>query len=151
MLTVQDLNAIKQLRDYKPQWKVAVVDITFPRADGPGGYVHALDRACEEIATLIDHDYKIAVLSDRQLDAERVSLSMLVALGGVHHYLVRNRKRSKIALVVETGEAREVHQICVLLGYGADAVNPYLAIEAILKMKRDRVLTDGQMQASKMI
>ena len=74
------------------------------------------------------------MLSDRAVSASRVSVSALVACGGVHHHLVQHKKRSKVALMVETGEAREVHHFCVLVGYGADAIYPYLAMEAIYKI-----------------
>ena len=77
------------------------------------------------------------VLSDRAIGPDRLPLSALVACGGVHHHLVLQKKRAKIALMVETGEAREVHHLCVLVGYGADAVCPWLMMESILKIGRE--------------
>ena len=121
ILSIEDLNCIRSLPRYKSSWHVVTIDITYHRAEGVGGYLAALDRICSEVSQAIMNGDKIAILSDSNVSADRVPLSALIALGGVHHYLVRNKQRSKIALVVETGEAREVHHFCVLLGYGADA------------------------------
>ncbi|KAI8826607.1 uncharacterized protein EV422DRAFT_3637 [Fimicolochytrium jonesii] len=140
MLSIDELAAIKALPQFRADWSVAEIDITFMRAEGAAGYLSALDRVCSEVSQAIHDGLKIAILTDRQTSADRVPLSALVALGGVHHHLVRNRLRSKIALIVETGEAREVHHFCVLLGYGADAICPYLALEAMLKLKRDNII-----------
>ncbi|KAH7104439.1 hypothetical protein BKA62DRAFT_767512 [Auriculariales sp. MPI-PUGE-AT-0066] len=88
----------------------------------------------------VDDGIKIIVLSDRQTGPQRVPLSALVACGGVHHHLVQHKKRAKVALMVETAEAREVHHLCMLVGYGADAICPYLAMEAIMKVHREGLL-----------
>ena len=72
-----------------------------------------------------------------QIGADRVPVSSLLATGAVHHHLVRQTKRTRIGIVVETGEAREVHHHCLLVGYGADAINPYLAFEALWQARRD--------------
>ena len=140
ILSLKDITAIKDIHKFNDAWNVAVIDITFPKSDGVPGYVHALDRVCAKVSQAIQEGYQIAILSDARVSAKRVPLSSLIALGGVHHHLVRNKQRSKIALVVETAEAREVHHFCALLGYGADAVCPYLALEAVLKLKRDGLL-----------
>ena len=121
ILDLNDLQAIRSMAAYKTTWKVATVDITFPKMEGVPGYVRALDRICDEVSVMIDHGYKVAILSDRATGSDRVPLSALLALGSVHHHLIRNKQRSKIALMIETAEAREVHHMCVLLGYGADA------------------------------
>ena len=76
----------------------------------------------------------VVVLSDRSISSGRVSVSALIACGGVHHHQVQHKKHSKVVLVVETGEAREVLHFCVLVGYGADAIYPYLAMGAIYKI-----------------
>ncbi|TPX46503.1 glutamate synthase (NADH) [Synchytrium endobioticum] len=140
ILTLDQLNALKEMQRYKSQWSVAVIDLTFPRAEGPIGYLPSLTRVCNEVSAAIEAGFKVAVLSDANISRDRVSLSAAIALGGVHHHLVRNKTRTKIALIVETGEAREVHHFCVLLGYGADAICPYLAQEAMLKLKRENLL-----------
>ncbi|KAJ3207129.1 glutamate synthase [NADH] [Dinochytrium kinnereticum] len=140
ILSIEDLNCIRSLPEYKTHWPVAVIDITFHRSEGVAGYLAALDRVCSEVSQAITDGDKICILSDVNLSADRVPLSAIIAVGGVHHYLVRNKQRSKIALFVETGEAREVHHFCVLLGYGADAICPYLAYEAMMKLRREGIL-----------
>ncbi|CAJ0746610.1 2394_t:CDS:1, partial [Entrophospora sp. SA101] len=116
------------------------IDITFPKQEGIPGYLLALERICAEVSLAIQQGFKVVVLSDIATNAERVAISSLIAIGGVHHHLVRSKQRSKIALISESAEAREVHHICVLLGYGADAICPYLAMEAVLKLKRENVI-----------
>ncbi|KAI8846077.1 putative glutamate synthase Glt1 [Chytridium lagenaria] len=140
ILSSEDLHCIRTLPEYKSHWPVATIDITFHRSEGVAGYLAALDRVCSEVSQAITDGVKIAILSDANVGADRVPLSTVVAMGGVHHYLVRNKQRSKIAVFVETGEAREVHHFCVLLGYGADAICPYLAYEAMMKLRREGLL-----------
>ncbi|KAI9243658.1 hypothetical protein BDA99DRAFT_566544 [Phascolomyces articulosus] len=142
ILSTQELAAIKAMEKNYSTWQVATIDITFPRSEGVDGYLSALERICNEATQAIDKHYKIILLSDCAMKADRVAISSLIALGGVHHHLVRNKLRSRIALMVESGEAREVHHFCVLLGYGADAICPYLAIEAMLKLHRERAVRD---------
>ncbi len=91
----------------------------------------AIDRICAEAEQAIDDGYSLVVLSDRKLDGHHVPLSSLLACGAVHHHLIRKVKRTRIGIILETGEAREVHHHCLLIGYGADAINPYLAFEAL--------------------
>ncbi|CAG8592547.1 16132_t:CDS:2, partial [Acaulospora morrowiae] len=140
VLSIEELNAIKRIERVLPDWSVTTIDITFPKQEGVNGYLLALERVCAEVSQAIQEGFKIVILSDAAVNAERVAISSLIAVGGVHHYLVRSKQRSKIALIVETAEAREVHHICVLLGYGADAICPYLVIEAILKLNRENIL-----------
>ncbi|KAJ3033455.1 glutamate synthase [NADH] [Rhizophlyctis rosea] len=140
ILSLEDIQAIRAIPQFNASWSVANVDITFDKGEGTGGYIAAIDRVCSEVSQAIMDGSKIAILSDRATSETRVALSTLIALGAVHHHLVRNKQRSKIALIVETAEAREVHHFCVLIGYGADAIVPYLAYEAMLKLKRDNAL-----------
>ena len=100
----------------------------------------ALDRICAEAEAAIDEGYSLVVLSDRAIGRDRVPLSSLLATGAVHHHLVRKTKRTRIGIVVESGEAREVHHHCLLVGYGADAINPYLAFEALWQSRREGLL-----------
>lgn len=121
ILSIDEINCLKAMDTYDSDWQVAQIDITFQKSDGVNGYATALDAVCNEVVEAINDGYKVAILSDIATSPERVPLSALVALGAIHHHLVKNKLRSRIALVVETGEAREVHHFCVLLGYGADA------------------------------
>ncbi|RMY65769.1 hypothetical protein D0863_08898, partial [Hortaea werneckii] len=140
MLSIEEFNALAKINEVHPDWSVATIDITFPKVDGIAGYVEALDRINDACTAAIENGHKIIVLSDRNTSAERVPVSSLLATGMVHHHMVRNRWRSQAALVVETAEAREVHHMCVLVGYGADAICPYLAIECILKLDREGLI-----------
>ncbi|ANB14084.1 glutamate synthase (NADH) [Sugiyamaella lignohabitans] len=140
VLSLEDLKALDHLPRFYPSWTIAKIDITFPKSQGLAGYESTLERICAEASDAIADKNKIIILSDRAVSADRVAVSALAATGAVHHYLVRQKQRSRVALIVETAEAREVHHICVLVGYGADAINPYLAMECLLKMNREGLL-----------
>jgi len=137
LISIQEMNALKNIKSAYPRWEARTIDITFPKADGLEGYRAAVERLCLEAMQAVEDGIKIVILSDRLAGPSRVPLSALVACGGVHHHLVQHKKRAKVALIVETGEAREVHHLCVLVGYGADAISPYLAMEAIMKVHRE--------------
>ena len=98
---------------------------------GDGARPHL--RARRPTAVLADHN--ILILSDRAVSAERVPIPALLATAAVHHHLIRQGLRTQTGLVVETGEAREVHHFCVLAGYGAEAINPYLAFETLEQLR----------------
>ncbi|KAI8614485.1 hypothetical protein BC830DRAFT_1169386 [Chytriomyces sp. MP71] len=125
-------------------WKVQNFDTTYPASAGPNAYAQTLERICSEVLAAIEqtaHNEKLlVVLSDSQVNKERVALSSLISLGGVHHFLLRKKLRGRVSLIVETGEAREVHHFCVLVGFGADAIFPYISYELIAKLKRDNVI-----------
>ena len=140
VLAIEDFNALMNITSLHRNWTVHTIDITFPKKEGIQGYMDALDQICDAVTDAIESSDKIIVLSDRATSADRVPISALLATGMVHHHMVRNKWRSQAALVVETAEAREVHHMCVLLGYGADAICPYLAMECILKMNREKLI-----------
>jgi glutamate synthase (NADPH) large chain len=139
ILTNEELGAIKHM-DYRG-WRTRTIDITYPREQGEAGLTAALDRICTESEAAIGDGYSLIILSDRGVSADRVPLSSLLACGAVHHHLVRHAKRTRIGLIVETGEAREVHHHCLLVGYGADGINPYLAFEALWQALRDGLVS----------
>ncbi len=140
ILTNEELASLKHM-DHRG-WKTKTIDITWDRSEGTDGLPKALDRICEEAEAAIDEGFSLIVLSDRAMNADRVAVSTLLATGAVHHYLVRNAKRTQIGIVLETGEAREVHHHCLLIGYGADAINPYLAFESIWQARADGRIED---------
>jgi len=135
ILTNEELQAIKAM-DHRG-WRSRTIDITFARGETPGALNTALDRICREAEQAIDEGYSVIVLSDRGISAERVPVSSLLACGAVHHHLVAREKRTRIGIVIESGEAREVHHHCLLVGYGADGINPYLAFEALWQARDD--------------
>jgi len=138
ILTNEELAAIKHL-DHRG-WKSRLIDITYDRNEGEAGLVKRLDRICREAEQAIETGYSLVVLSDRGVSAERVAVSSLLAVGAVHHHLIRQAKRTRIGIILESGEAREVHHHCLLVGYGADAINPYLAFESLWQAQRDGLL-----------
>ena len=123
-------------------WKTKTIDITFPKRDGNSGMLKTIDRICQESTAAIKNGYSMIVLSDRGINSERMALSTLIACGAVHHHLVNTAQRTRIGIILETGEAREVHHHCLLIGYGADAINPYVAFEALWQAKESGLLSD---------
>ncbi len=140
ILSNEELAALKHM-DHRG-WKSRVIDITYQAGSGRDGLIAALDRICAEASEAIAEGYSLIVLSDRRVDVDHVPISSLLAVGTVHHHLNREESRTRIGLILESGEAREVHHHCLLVGYGADAINPYLAFEALWDSRRKGYL-DG--------
>ena len=135
-LTNEQLTVLKHLNHRG--WKTKTVDITYPaEGEGPRGLLQCLDRICAEAEQAIADGYSVVILSDREAGPGKIPLSALLAVGAVHQHLVRKNKRTQIGLILESGEPREVHHFCMLVGFGADAVNPFLAYEVMWKMQRD--------------
>jgi glutamate synthase (NADPH/NADH) large chain len=149
ILTNEELAALKHV-DFRG-WTSNTIDITFPVSEGTQGLASALERICSEATGAIEQGHSLIVLSDRAIGTDRVPVSALLATGAVHHHLVRNHQRTRIGIVVETGEAREVHHHCLLTGYGADAINPYLAFEALFQAQRDGMLPADQYDDDKIV
>ncbi|MCA8995380.1 MAG: glutamate synthase large subunit [Planctomycetaceae bacterium] len=141
ILTDEETQAIKSL-DGSNGWKTKTIDTTWEKSQGTAGLLPALNRVCEEAEQAIADGYALVVLSDRAAGHDRVAISSLLACGAVHHHLVNKELRTRIGLVLESAEAREVHHFCLLTGYGADAINPYLAFEAIRDAKDTGHLKD---------
>ncbi|MGZ5390233.1 MAG: glutamate synthase central domain-containing protein, partial [Aeromicrobium sp.] len=99
-----------------------------------------LEEICEEVSRAIAEGARIIVLSDRHSNSELAPIPSLLLTGAVHHHLVREKERTKIGMIVETGDVREVHHVALLIGYGATAVNPYLAMESAEDLARAKVL-----------
>lgn len=144
LLSIEEMNAMKNLKTAYNTWPSRTIDITFQKEEGLPGYKLALERVCSEASQAIEDGIKVIILSDRAIGPHRVPLSALMACGGVHHHLTLQKKRSNVALMIETGEAREVHHICVLVGYGADAVCPWLVMETILKLGREGLVKNDK-------
>ena len=139
VLLNSDLARIKEMNHRG--WKCRTIDIVFPRTapeQAEKTLLAALDRVCKEASQAIKDGYSIIVLSDRKMDADHVSIPALLATGAVHHHLVRQNSRTRLGIVVETGEVREVHHFAMLIGFGADAINPYLAFETLWDLLREK-------------
>jgi len=135
ILTNADLEKIRRIETLPgSSFRSVTLDITWPAAEGADGLAPALEALCAQAKALVEQGYNILVLSDREIGAERVAIPSLLATSAVHHFLIREGLRTRAGLVVETGEAREIHHICLLAGYGAEAINPYLAFETLESM-----------------
>ena len=114
----------------------------FPASGGPRELERALDGLCRRASLAIRDGYRLLILSDRGVDDEYAPIPSLLALTAVHNHLVRERTRTQVALIIESGEPREVHHFAMLIGYGASAINPYLAIETIENSVQNGLLGD---------
>jgi glutamate synthase (NADPH/NADH) large chain len=114
-----------------PGLRAVVLSGLFRVADSGPGLRTALDRVCQQASEAIDNGARIIVLSDRNADSVEAPIPSLLLTAAVHHHLVRTKQRTMAGLIVEAGDAREVHHMALLIGYGAGAINPYLAFESI--------------------
>ena len=114
-----------------PALRAVTLSTLFDPRDPEGGIAKAMDGLCRRASAAVADGYALLVLSDRGVDADHAAIPALLATAGVHHHLVREGTRTRCALIVESGEPREPHHMSLLLGYGAGAVNPYLAFETI--------------------
>jgi glutamate synthase (NADPH/NADH) large chain len=128
------------------------IDFTWPVADGVEGMTAAIERICRGATDAVVDGHNILVLSDRAVSAERAAVPALLATAAVHYHLIRKGLRTETGLVVETGEAREVHHFCVLAGYGAEAVNPWMAFDMLEEIRvREGMEIDSETTAKNYI
>ncbi|CAM3024993.1 glutamate synthase large subunit [Sporolactobacillus spathodeae] len=111
--------------------KLATIDTLFPAAQGKKGLAKAVDQLVNQADQLIHEGAVLVVLSDRKVDKTHLPIPSLLAISALHHHLIEQGTRTKVSLIVDSGEPRDSHQMAALLGYGADAVHPYLAIETV--------------------
>ncbi|WP_169978335.1 glutamate synthase large subunit [Microbispora sp. H10836] len=121
-----------------PGFQPYVVSGLFDAAGGGEALVRRLEEIRQEVSRAIEDGARIIVLSDRGSSRERAPIPSLLLTGAVHHHLIREKSRTRVGLVIETGEARECHHMALLIGYGASAINPYLALETV----EDMIATD---------
>ncbi len=117
-----------------PDFRSAVISCLYPVADGPAGLRAALDHIRAQASLEIAAGAQILILSDRGSTKDLAPIPSLLSTSAVHHHLIREKNRTRVGLVVEAGDARECHHMCLLIGYGAAAINPYLAFETIEDM-----------------
>jgi glutamate synthase (NADPH) large chain len=138
ILTNENLERIRGIGEVADnQFRTVTLDITYGADHGASGMAGALDALCRRAEEAVRAGENIIILSDRAAGPDRVPIPSLLATSAVHHHLIRCGLRTSVGLVVETGEAHEVHQFCTLAGYGAEAINPYLAFETIEAMQPD--------------
>nr|WP_255478885.1 glutamate synthase large subunit [Erythrobacter sp. EC-HK427] len=131
-------------------FRTATIDITWDAASGADGLDMAIKEMCWAATEAVLQDKNILILSDRAQGPDRIPMPALLATAAVHHQLVRQGLRMQTGIVVETGEAREVHHFCVLAGYGAEAINPYLAFETLedIRQRKAPELTPQEVEAN---
>src|SRR5580704_9806380 len=138
VLTDGDLDKIRNIELLVDgRFKTDTLDITWPAAEGAAGIEPALERLCREATEAVLAGHNILILSDRAVSAERVPIPALLATSAVHHHLIREGLRTRTGIVVETGDAVQVHDFCVLAGYGAEAINPYLAFATLEQIRSE--------------
>src|SRR4051812_1218666 len=138
LLTNEDLEKLRQVN--RSKFKATTLPILFKAAEGAKGLETALDNMFAAADKAIEDGASIVILSDRDLNKENAPIPALLAVAGLHHYLIRKGSRSKIGLVLESGEPREVHHFALLIGYGCSAINPYLAYETLDDMIHEGML-----------
>jgi glutamate synthase (NADPH/NADH) large chain len=136
ILTNGDLEKIRSIGHMEDRFDTKTLDFTYDVERGAEGMPEMLDRLCERAEAAVRGGYNIIVLSDRQIGPDRIAIPALLATAAVHHHLIRKGLRTSVGLVVESGEPREVHHFCCLAGYGAEAINPYLAFDTLLDMHK---------------
>ncbi|MER8643027.1 glutamate synthase large subunit [Mesorhizobium sp. M1252] len=136
ILTNGDLEKIRSIGHTEDRFDTKTIDITYGSSEGAAGMQGALERLCERAEAAVAGGYNIIILSDRQVGPDRIAIPALLATAAVHHHLIRKGLRTAVGLVVESGEPREVHHFCCLAGYGAEAINPYLAFDTLLDMHK---------------
>ena len=140
ILTDTDLQALRELDI--PDFQVVTLSVCFPVGSGKQGLEDALETLCQRASEAIDAGKTLLVLSDKDVNSDFAPIPMVLAVGAVHHHLIREGKRMRASLIAETGDAREEHHFAVLLGYGASAINPYLALSTIVQLAEDGELEE---------
>ena len=137
ILTNADLEKIRHIDQLtSDSFRTITLSMCYAAAEGAAGMAAALEALCADAEKAVREHHNILILSDRAMDVDRIAIPALLATSAVHQHLIREGLRTEAGLVVETGSAREVHQFCTLAGYGAEAINPYLAFETLVDMQR---------------
>jgi len=147
IISNEEMDQLKSLRN--EYFKSTVIPITFKADSGFEGFKNALELICKRSLEGIEEGYNIIILSDSKLDRYEAAIPSLLAVSAVHHFLIDHKKRSKISILVEAGDARETTHFALLNGYGASAINPYMAIESVKKMAIEGSLSCSEQEAVK--
>ncbi|HBF40106.1 MAG TPA: glutamate synthase large subunit, partial [Firmicutes bacterium] len=143
ILSNEELAQIARIN--QPGFKAVTLPILFKSSEGGSGLKKAMDSLCEQASRQIKAGANIIILSDRDINKEMAAIPALLAVSGLHHHLIRQQVRTQVSLVIESAEPREIHHYALLLGYGASAINPYLAFETVKDLVGKKLLqnTDG--------
>ena len=139
ILTDADLGKLRAVN--QPGFQARTLPILYPVAGGAAGLERTMKGLYQQVDQAIDEGANLIILSDRGIRPAQAAIPALLACSGLHHHLVRRGTRARVALILETGEAREVHHFAALIGYGADAINPYLALETIYDILEKQLAT----------
>jgi glutamate synthase (NADPH) large chain len=137
ILTNANLEKIRAISSIGDHFKSRTIDTTWPAESGVRGMAEAIEGLCGRAEIAVRDGITIIILSDRRAGADRIPIPSLLACASVHHHLIRAGLRTSVGIVVESAEPREVHHFCCLAGYGAEAINPYLAFETLTAMKAE--------------
>ncbi|MEO7299130.1 MAG: glutamate synthase large subunit, partial [Verrucomicrobiota bacterium] len=140
ILTNEEFAKLKYIN--QTGFKSITLPILFDVKSGEAGLAKAMDEICAKASAAIKDGVNILILSDRGIDKENAPIPSLLAVSGLHHHLIREGTRTRVGLVLESGEPREVHHFSLLVGYGCGAINPYLAFETLDDMIRQGLLKD---------
>ncbi len=146
ILTNEELAKLRQFELAVPtkysKFRVLTLPILFKIAEGQAGLEQTLADLCQQAKESIANGVNMLILSDRGVNEENAPIPALLAVAGMHHFLIREGLRTQVSLILESAEPREVHHFAVLIGYGATAINPYLAYETVNDMIRQKLLTN---------
>ncbi|MBF0562808.1 MAG: glutamate synthase large subunit, partial [Alphaproteobacteria bacterium] len=138
VLSDTDLERIRRIENHVDHaFRTFTIDICYPAVEDADGMAPAVKAICDQAEEVVRGGYNILILSDRGIDADHIAVPALLATSAVHHHLIRQGLRTEVGLVVETGEARRVHDFCLLAGFGAEAINPYLALDTLQLMRHE--------------
>jgi glutamate synthase (NADPH/NADH) large chain len=141
VLTNLEVAKLRELS--KGDLRSVTVPMLFNVGDGEAGLGRAVDAMCVAVSKAVKEGASIIILSDRGVSRDKAPIPSLLATSAVHHHLIREGTRTQCGLVIESGEAREAHHFCLLIGYGAGAVNPYLALETLADLVENKMLPEG--------
>lgn len=141
IITNEDLDKIKNIKN--SNFKVKTIFISYGKINDEYDLEFAIDSVCKEVEVAISNGFNLIILSDKNVTEKLIPIPSLLAVSAVNHYLIKIGLRKKIDLIIESGEPREVHHFATLIGFGASAINPYLAYEAINKLIDDSLLKNS--------
>ncbi len=142
VLTNEELEKLRDFND--TNFRVKVLNAVYPATEKEGGLEEALDAMCQEADVAIMEDgYNVILISDRKIDKNNAPIPSLLAVGAIHHHLVENGLRVRVGIIVEAGDVRETHHFASLIGYGANAINPYMAFETIVNLEANKTSPKG--------
>ena len=145
ILSNEDIARLQHIK--LPGFQSLTLPILYPVKEGHRGLENSLEAICQQASTAVAQGVNLIILSDRGLDRDNAPIPALLATAGLHHHLTRERTRTRVSLILESGEPREVHHFAVLLGYGVSAINPYLAFETIRDIIQRGLLGDVTFEA----